>query len=730
MTSKLLRVAMWNVRSCSSNLQREQLASSLKARSVDVCAVQETKIIDECTWSLPFGYKLLSFPTINRYGGLGLAIGPRLLPHLSRWRAVSDRLGYALFSFPSPNKNSMAYISAYAPTLPTSEKTPAVRQEFYDSLLTLIRSFAKRTLVLVGGDFNAKVGRRHASDAYTCLGRWANGRRNSNGEALLESCEETGMRLANTTFQHPARHITTWTGTIRRNQQNVNIYNQIDYVLIPDKICHGLQDSRAYAGCELASDHKMVVTTMVEPSRAISSHYCSKQKEGRIPIEKLSTNSSLQQVYRDSISHAISSLDSGVTWEKLAETIKCSAEAVLGKDTRGRQSSSYVTDDPTISDLSTRQKQLRIQINATPNVEEKTALKTQRNRLLHRLSAAVKQCEVDRLEAKAVEIECIKNDTSKMHASVAALCRPRRSGIAVDDGNGARICNPAQQARRVSDHFCGQFSDSSSKPLKKETTTLTNNITTAEVASAIRRLKNGKSPGPDGIPNEMLKYACNEPLCTSIAHILQTSVESATPDSAIGAGVLIPLQKPGKPKGPCSSLRPIVLLNSVRKILSSITLRRIQHQVEQYLPSSQSAYRPGRSTSDIVFTLRILSSLVENKQWSFNKLGIDLSKAFDTPHRNSLLESILTAAPGVPDARAMVSTLLVDTTLSVRVCGQTADAFQSGIGTPQGDCLSPVLFTCYFEHVLQQLRHQFLRETAGFAPSSLMLILSLAMMIK
>ena len=152
----------------------------------------------------------------------------------------------------------------------------------------------------------------------------------------------------------------------------------------------------------------------------------------------------------------------------------------------------------------------------------------------------------------------------------------------------------------------------------------------------------------------MLKYACNEPLCTSIAHILQTSVESATPDSAIGAGVLIPLQKPGKPKGPCSSLRPIVLLNSVRKILSSITLRRIPHQVEQYLPSSQSAYRPGRSTSDIVFTLRILSSLVENKQWSFNKLGIDRSKAIDTPHRNSLLELILTAAPGVPDARAMV----------------------------------------------------------------------------
>lgn len=52
----------------------------------------------------------------------------------------------------------------------------------------------------------------------------------------------------------------------------------------------------------------------------------------------------------------------------------------------------------------------------------------------------------------------------------------------------------------------------------------------------------------------------------------------------------------------------------------------------------------------------------------------------------------------------MVSALLRDTCLSVRIEGERSEWFHTTIGTPQGDCLSPVLFIVYLEAALRNLR--------------------------
>ena len=53
-------------------------------------------------------------------------------------------------------------------------------------------------------------------------------------------------------------------------------------------------------------------------------------------------------------------------------------------------------------------------------------------------------------------------------------------------------------------------------------------------------------------------------------------------------GVLILLQKPGKPVGPLTSLRPNVLLSALWKTLSLIVLSRIPTKVDNFLSCSQS----------------------------------------------------------------------------------------------------------------------------------------------
>ena len=53
-------------------------------------------------------------------------------------------------------------------------------------------------------------------------------------------------------------------------------------------------------------------------------------------------------------------------------------------------------------------------------------------------------------------------------------------------------------------------------------------------------------------------------------------------------GILVALPKPGKQKGPPQNLRPVTLLNSIRKVLSTIALTRIRPAVEKiYLLQSK-----------------------------------------------------------------------------------------------------------------------------------------------
>ncbi len=49
------------------------------------------------------------------------------------------------------------------------------------------------------------------------------------------------------------------------------------------------------------------------------------------------------------------------------------------------------------------------------------------------------------------------------------------------------------------------------------------------------------------------------------------------------------------------------------------------------------------------------------------------------------------------DEVRMISILLCNTTLPLRLDNKLSDAFTANVGVPQGDSLSPILFTIYLE---------------------------------
>ena len=172
---------------------------------------------------------------------------------------------------------------------------------------------------------------------------------------------------------------------------------------------------------------------------------------------------------------------------------------------------------------------------------------------------------------------------------------------------------------------------------------------------------------------------------------------------SIGESILTPLQKPGKPVGPLMNLRPLNLLNGIRKILSVLALSRIQDRVNQYTGPWQCGYKTGHGCADIVWSQQMLISVMLRKHCQFYKMGIDMTSAFDTVKRSTILRLLEDAGCSRDDTR-LVRLLLANTTVRVRVNGVKSTAFISTRGAFQGDSLSGTLFTLTLAGSLNHLR--------------------------
>ena len=134
-----------------------------------------------------------------------------------------------------------------------------------------------------------------------------------------------------------------------------------------------------------------------------------------------------------------------------------------------------------------------------------------------------------------------------------------------------------------------------------------------------------------------------------------------------------------------------------------VTLKRIETQVNNYTGPWQAGYKSGRSCADLVWCQRMLLSVVQQRQWDYHRMGIDMSSAFDTINRHTILR-LLADAGCTNDEIRFVRVLLSNTKLRVRVNGSFSAWFMSTNGSFQGDCLSGCLFTLTLAGALNHLR--------------------------
>ena len=238
-----------------------------------------------------------------------------------------------------------------------------------------------------------------------------------------------------------------------------------------------------------------------------------------------------------------------------------------------------------------------------------------------------------------------------------------------------------------------------------------------ELMSALSRLRNRKSPGPDQLPAEIWKYAPREVHKALLAHFNKAFRNAESPRSWKVADIVMIFK--GKKKDPTlpASYRPISLINSVYKIYACLLHARLKAAIDDRISPVQFGFRAGRSTSTPLFVLRRLLELHERHQESFFALFLDWSQAFDSVSHNALCNAL--SRFGIPPQFAEpILSIYHDCHFKVKDAGHLSRSKHFAQGIRQGCPLSPYLFVITLS-VLFHDTYEAYQHTYGPRPSVL-----------
>ena len=157
--------------------------------------------------------------------------------------------------------------------------------------------------------------------------------------------------------------------------------------------------------------------------------------------------------------------------------------------------------------------------------------------------------------------------------------------------------------------------------------------------------------------------------------------------------------------GLCSNYRGITLLSVPGKVLNRIILERLKGPVDRTLRDQQAGFRPGRSCTDQITTLRIIveQSIEWNSPLYVN--FVDYEKAFDSLDRETLWK--LLRHYGVPVKFVNLIRNSYEG-LSCRVVheGKLSEMFEVKTGVRQGCLLSPFLFILSIDWIMRLATNQ------------------------
>ena len=227
------------------NGKMEEVIDTMQTRKLDILGLSETKWKGVGSKELRDGYKIWWSGGKEGKNGVGIVVSPEIKEDIIEIKNSSDRMIKMEVLI---GKRQTNIIQVYAPQVgrPMDEKA-----SFIDSIEREITS----ERVIIMGDMNAKVGENQKGwDGV--LGAHGYGRRDKEGEMLLEMCSRNSLVIANSIFKKKVKHKITrygWDGETE---------SVIDYIVVSKEMMPVVRDVKVIPSIALDGDHRLLVATI------------------------------------------------------------------------------------------------------------------------------------------------------------------------------------------------------------------------------------------------------------------------------------------------------------------------------------------------------------------------------------------------------------------------------------------------------------------------------------
>ena len=438
-----MTIATWNVKTMlQPGKMMEVVNESLKYR-INILALQEIRWVGQGRIDKKDFTMFYSGPE-KRTGlsGTGFIIDSKTRKSFMHFEPINDRISKLRIRGRFRN---ITFISIYAPTEDSKEEE---KYKFYDQLYKECEKVPKYDMLIVLGDFNAKIGKedflKQIAGKYTL-----HDRTNENGKLLSQLASAYNLIIKSTCFNHKKIHKGTWKIP---GSENVN---QIDHILVSKRCSSSIIDVKSARGPNCDSDHYMVKAKIIDRLATVQNKIFHKHTKWNTDDLKGETKcQAYQQTLKSKLGKTgsedradIISIDE--QWKSIKEAMLETARETIGEKAKIRNEEWFddecraIISQKNIDRLQMLQKETRSACEKYKQ-SRKTANKVIRNKK----KAYLKK------KLESIEELNSQNENRKFYHAVKRMNKGFQPRLySCKDKNGKIIENESQVIDRWAEHF-------------------------------------------------------------------------------------------------------------------------------------------------------------------------------------------------------------------------------------------------------------------------------------
>ena len=463
-----------------------EVADLMERRGVDILCVQETRWKGERARCIGGGYKMWYCGSGNKKNGVGIILKKEHVDRVVELWRVTDRIICLKMELDGVMLN---VISAYAP------QVGCIREEketFWLDLDETVKKIPRNERIVMGADLNGHVGEGNNGDE-KCISRHELGKRNNEGQAVLDFAKRRELAITKTYFAKKPAHRVTYSSGGRSSQ--------VDYIMVRRRRIKEVAHTKVVVGKSVAKQHRIVVSAIIIWTKWRKTPKLVK----RIKWWKLKDSKVNNKFKMDVIESGI--LSGQEDWQRIAEMIRSIARKELGEtsgkvSTTGRRETWWWNQE--VQEKLKNKKKAKKAWDITRDDASKLAYKTARKQAKR---------EVTKARNKAYEELYEKLETKEGENEVFKIAKQRNRQIkdvqqvrVIKSKTGEILMEEEKVKQRCKEYFDNLLNHENPRE-RRETRTEgrerdVEDISGEEVRTELRKMNKGKAQGPDDIPVE------------------------------------------------------------------------------------------------------------------------------------------------------------------------------------------------------------------------------------